>query len=147
TANVLADRPRRPRTAADPARIAAYELLRAVDEQDAYANLVLQRILDAHRLAGRDAALATELGYGTLRALGTLDEVIGRCVDRPLSGVEPGVLDVLRIGAYQALRTRVPPHAAVATSVDLAHAVGHGRAAGFVNAVLRRVTQYGWDAW
>jgi 16S rRNA (cytosine967-C5)-methyltransferase len=142
----LPDRPRR-RPPADPARVAAYELLRAVDEQDAYANLALPRLLEAHRLTGRDAALATELGYGTLRALGTLDEIVGRCVDRALTDVEPGVLDLLRLGTYQALRTRVPPHAAVATTVDLAHAVGHGRAAGFVNAVLRRVAVLGWDAW
>jgi 16S rRNA (cytosine967-C5)-methyltransferase len=140
----LADRRR---SAADPARVAAYELLRAVAEQDAYANLVLPRILAAHRLAGRDAALATELGYGTLRALGTLDEILGRCIDRPLPDVDAGVLDVLRVGAYQVLRTRMPPHAAVATSVDLAHGTGQGRAAGFVNAVLRRVTSRGWDDW
>ncbi|MDT4917574.1 MAG: rRNA (cytosine967-C5)-methyltransferase [Pseudonocardiales bacterium] len=144
----MAERARRPRrAAADPARVAAFELLRAVHEQDAYANLVLPRILGAHGLSGRDAALATELGYGTLRALGTLDEILGRCVDRALAEVEPGVLDVLRIGAYQVLRTRIPPHAAVATSVDLAHGVGHGRAGGFVNAVLRRVTARGWDEW
>ncbi len=131
----------------DPARIVAFELLRAVAEQDAYANLVLPRLIKARGLAGRDAALATELGYGTLRALGTLDEIVGRCVDRALAGVEPGVLDLLRLGAYQALRTRVPPHAAVATTVDLARAVGHGRAGGFVNAVLRRVAARDWDAW
>jgi 16S rRNA (cytosine967-C5)-methyltransferase len=144
----LTDRSGRPRRApADPARVAAYELLRSVDEQDAYANLALPRILAAHRLTGRDAALTTELGYGTLRSLGTLDEIIARCADRALSSVDAGVLDVLRLGAYQALRTRVPPHAAVATSVDLAHQVGHRRAAGFVNAVLRRVTAYDWAAW
>jgi 16S rRNA (cytosine967-C5)-methyltransferase len=140
----LADRRRAP---VDPARIAAYELLRAVDEQDAYANLALPRLLESHGLTGRDAALATELGYGTLRALGTLDEIIARCVDRPLGDVEPGVRDLLRLGGYQALRTRVPPHAAVATTVDLAHAVGHRRAAGFVNAVLRRVVVYSWAGW
>jgi 16S rRNA (cytosine967-C5)-methyltransferase len=140
-------RRRPPRAPADPARVAAHELLRAVAEQDAYANLALPKILAAHRLAGRDAALATELGYGTLRTRGTLDEVLGRCVDRPLSDVDPAVLDVLRLGTYQALRTRIPPHAAVATSVDLVHALGHGRAAGFVNAVLRRVTNHSWDGW
>jgi 16S rRNA (cytosine967-C5)-methyltransferase len=118
-----------------------------VAEQDAYANLVLPRIIAAHELTGRDAALATELGYGTLRTRGTLDEILAQCVDRPLSDVDGAVLDVLRIGAYQALRTRIPPHAAVATSVDLAHAVGRGRAAGFVNAVLRRVSRNSWDAW
>jgi 16S rRNA (cytosine967-C5)-methyltransferase len=135
------------RAPVDPARLAAFELLRAVDEQDAYANLALPRLLANHRLAGRDAGLATELGYGTLRALGTLDEVLARCVDRPLDEVEPGVRDLLRLGAYQALRTRVPAHAAVTTTVDLARAVGLGRARGFVNAVLRRVAVLGWDAW
>jgi 16S rRNA (cytosine967-C5)-methyltransferase len=127
--------------------VAAYELLRAVDEQDAYANLVLPRLLDSHNVTGRDAALATELGYGTLRAVGTLDEILARCVDRALGEVEPGVLDLLRLGAYQALRTRVPPHAAVATTVDLARTVGHARAGGFINAVLRRVVVYSWEVW
>jgi 16S rRNA (cytosine967-C5)-methyltransferase len=122
-------------------------LLRAVDEQDAYANLAMPRVLAEHALTGRDAALATELGYGTLRALGTLDEILARCVDRGLDGVEAGVLDVLRLGAYQSLRTRIPPHAAVATSVDLARQVGLRRAGGFVNAVLRRVSGRSWDAW
>jgi 16S rRNA (cytosine967-C5)-methyltransferase len=146
--SVLADRPgARRRTPADPARLAAYELLRAVSAEDAYANLVLPRLLRAQGLSGRDAALATELGYGTLRSLGTLDEILGRCVDRPLSDVDAGVRDLLRLGAYQALRTRVPLHAAVATTVDLAPAVGHGRAGGFVNAVLRRVTTRSWTEW
>jgi 16S rRNA (cytosine967-C5)-methyltransferase len=143
----LHERARIARAPVDPARIAAYELLRAVAEQDAYANLALARLLEAHHLAGRDAALATELGYGTLRSLGTLDEILRRCVERDLADVEPGVLDLLRLGAYQALRTRVPPHAAVATTVDLAHAVGHARAGGFVNAVLRRVVVFTWPAW
>jgi 16S rRNA (cytosine967-C5)-methyltransferase len=139
--------PPRRQAPVDPARVAAYELLRAVEEQDAYANLVLPGLITAHGLSGRDAGLATELGYGTLRALGTLDEIIGGCVDRALPEVEPGVLDLLRLGTYQALRTRVPAHAAVATTVDLAHAVGHGRAGGFVNAVLRRVAVHTWDDW
>lgn len=131
----------------DPARLAAYDLLRAVAEQDAYANLVLPALLAERGLAGRDAALATELGYGTLRAAGTLDEILGRCVDRDLADVQPAVRDLLRLGAYQLLRTRVPAHAAVATTVDLAHATGNGRAAGFVNAVLRRVAASSWDGW
>jgi 16S rRNA (cytosine967-C5)-methyltransferase len=144
----LASQARPPRRQpADPARVAAFELLRAVADEDAYANLALPRILAAHGLAGRDAALATELGYGTLRAVGTLDEIIARCVDRTLDTVDSGVLDLLRLGSYQALRTRIPPHAAVATSVDLAHAVGHGRAGGFVNAVLRRVAARDWAGW
>jgi 16S rRNA (cytosine967-C5)-methyltransferase len=118
-----------------------------VSVDDAYANLVLPKLITERGLTGRDAALATELGYGTLRAAGTLDEILAACVDRPLEAVERAVLDLLRLGAYQALRTRIPPHAAVATTVDLARATGNGRAAGFLNAVLRRVTADDWTGW
>lgn len=131
----------------DRARRVAFDAVRAVSADDAYANLVLPRLITDARLDGRDAALATELGYGTLRARGTLDEIIAACIDRPLIDVDAGVLDLLRLGAYQLLRTRVPPHAAVATTVDLARASGHGRAAGFVNAVLRRVGRAEWSEW
>lgn len=140
-------RGRAPRRPPDASRLAAYELLRAVREDDAYANLVLPGIIATQRLDARDAALATELGYGTLRSLGTLDAILERCTDRELAAVDPGVLDLLRLGSYQALRTRIPAHAAVATTVDLAPAVGHGRAGGFVNAVLRRVVAAPWPAW
>jgi 16S rRNA (cytosine967-C5)-methyltransferase len=132
---------------ADPARLAAYQLLRAVSADDAYANLALPALLAEHGLAGRDAALATELGYGSVRATGTLDEVIAACVDRPLAEVQPAVLDLLRLGTYQLLRTRIPRHAAVATTVDLARTTDNGRAAGFLNAVLRKIAVDDWTGW
>ncbi len=132
-----------PRRDADPARRAAYDLLRAVEERDAYANLTLPALLRERGLTGRDAAFATELGYGTLRATGTLDAILARCADRPLTAMDPPVRAALRLGAYQVLRTRVPPHAAVSATVDLAPR----RAAGFVNAVLRRVARQDWDGW
>jgi 16S rRNA (cytosine967-C5)-methyltransferase len=69
------------------------------------------------------------------------------CVDRPLDQVDPAVLDLLRLGAYQALRTRIPPHAAVGTTVELARTTGNVRAAGFVNAVLRKVVVLDWKQW
>ena len=128
---------------ADPSRQAAYDLLRAVSDRDVYANLTLPSLLRERGLHGRDAAFATELGYGTLRASGTLDAILAACVDRPLTEVDPDVIDVLRLGAYQLLRTRVPAHAAVSTTVDLAPR----RSGGFVNAVLRRVTRRSWDEW
>ena len=131
----------------DPARLAALELLTAVRVRDAYANLALPAILRRHRLRDRDAALATELGYGTLRARGLLDAVIDECTDRPLARVEPALLDALRLGAYQLLRTRVPPHAAVDTTVELVRVEAGSRAAGFVNAVLRRVGERDEEAW
>ncbi|MDQ2839338.1 MAG: rRNA small subunit methyltransferase B, partial [Actinomycetota bacterium] len=135
------------RTVADPARTVAFRTLQAVAADDAYANLVLPRLLADAGLSGRDAALATELGYGTLRASGTLDEVLRRCASRGLDDIELGVLNVLRLGVYQLLRTRIPTHAAVATTVDLARSTGNARAAGFVNAILRKVSARDFEGW
>ncbi|MEV5443567.1 transcription antitermination factor NusB [Streptomyces sp. NPDC052644] len=140
---------RRPRK--DPVRLLAFEALRAVDERDAYANLVLPSLLKKAReqdgFDARDAALATELVYGTLRRQGTYDAIIAACVDRPLREVDPPVLDVLALGAHQLLGTRIPTHAAVSASVELARVtLGDGRAK-FVNAVLRRVAQHDLDGW
>jgi 16S rRNA (cytosine967-C5)-methyltransferase len=138
--------PRRP-PVDDPPRQAALDALAAVRERDAYANLVLPSLLRQRGINGRDAALATELCYGTCRAQGLLDAVLQCCADRPLSEVDGELLDALRLGSYQLLRTRVPPHAAVGTTVDLVRA-GHGSAAaGFVNAVLRRVGEQDEAGW
>jgi 16S rRNA (cytosine967-C5)-methyltransferase len=121
--------------------------LNSVSEREAYANLLLPATLAQRGLTGRDAALATELTYGTLRGLGTYDAVLGVCSDRPLDSLEPAVREVLRLGTHQLLATRVAPHAAVATSVDLIRAVSGPRPAGFVNAVLRRVAARDLEAW
>jgi 16S rRNA (cytosine967-C5)-methyltransferase len=125
----------------DGARLTAFDVLNGVSSQAAYANLLLPRLLRERRadLDPRDAAFATQLTYGALRAQGTLDAVLARVVDRPLGDLDPRVLDLLRLGAYQLLDLRVPAHAAVATTVDLARAVVGAGAAGLVNAVLRRV--------
>jgi 16S rRNA (cytosine967-C5)-methyltransferase len=136
---------RSPRTA-DPRRT-AYDVLAAVRDREAYANLLLPRLLADRQLTGRDAALATELAYGTLRGQGTYDAVLTPCSDRPLEKLDPPVLDVLRLGAHQLLSTRVGAHAAVATSVDLARAVAGPRVSGYVNAVLRRVATRDLDTW
>src|SRR5215468_8852577 len=133
----------RPRT--DPARRAAYDVLRAVADRDAYANLLLPALLTERGLTGRDAAFATELTYGTLRGLGTYDAVLAACSDR--DDIDPPVRDVLRLGAHQLLATRVGDHAAVATSVDLVKDVCGPRPSGFVNAVLRRVATRDLDGW
>lgn len=89
----------------DPARMAALDALRAVRERDAYANLVLPAALRRRSVRGRDAALATELTYGTCRASGLLDAIIAECSNRDLSDVDPFVLDALRLGVYQLIRT------------------------------------------
>jgi 16S rRNA (cytosine967-C5)-methyltransferase len=122
-------------------------VLRAVGERDAYANLLLPAVLTERGLAGRDAALATELAYGALRGQGSYDAILAVCSDRELDRIDPPLRPVLRLGAHQLLATRVGAHAAVATSVDLARDVAGSRPAGFVNAVLRRVATRDLPAW
>ncbi|MEV4710899.1 transcription antitermination factor NusB [Micromonospora sp. NPDC049374] len=137
-------RPGRP--IVDRPRYAAYEAVAAVHRDDAYANLVLPAILTDAGLFGRDAAFATELTYGTLRHLGTLDAILTAAAGRDVQRIDPPVRDALRIGAYQLLHTRVPAHAAVSSTVDLVRVVGQG-ATGFANAVLREVAARDVDEW
>jgi 16S rRNA (cytosine967-C5)-methyltransferase len=130
---------------ADPAREVAFEALRAVRENDAYANLLLPSLVAP--LSTRDAAFATELVYGTLRGLGSYDAILATLSSRPLDKLDPRVLDVLRLGAHQLLGMRVGAHAAVDSSVNLVRSkVGHGPA-GLVNAVLRKVSARDLSAW
>ncbi len=136
----------KPPRPADPRRT-AYDVLAAVRDREAYANLLLPKLLADRGLAGRDAALATELAYGTLRGQGTYDAVLAACSDRPLAKLDPPVLDVLRLGAHQLLNTRIGAHAAVMTSVDLAKSVVGPRVSGYVNAVLRRVATRDLETW
>ncbi|MDL9935801.1 transcription antitermination factor NusB [Gordonia sp. ABSL1-1] len=131
----------------DAPRTAARDTLRAVRERDAYANLVLPKMLRERQITGRDAAFATELTYGTARAQGTLDAIIAAAAGRPVGEIDGSLLDVLRLGAYQLLRTRTGSHAAVSTSVDLVRAENGQGPAGFVNAVLRKVSQKSEDLW
>ncbi|WDH77433.1 transcription antitermination factor NusB [Microbacterium esteraromaticum] len=135
------------RTRIQPARWVAYDVIRAVTEDDAYANLLLPKLIAEARLNTQDAALATELAYGTLRRRGTYDAIIADAAGRPVSEIDPAVLDALRLGAHQLLATRVAPHAAVNESVNLVAAeVGRG-ASGFANAVLRRIGRDDADTW
>jgi 16S rRNA (cytosine967-C5)-methyltransferase len=131
----------------DAPRRAAFDTLSAVAARDAYANLILPGLLRDRGITGRDAAFATELAYGTLRARGTLDAVLAACSSRPLAEVDGRVLDMLRLGAYQLLRTRVPEHAAVSATVEVARVALTDGPARFVNAVLRRVAEKDEEAW
>ncbi|EIV07139.1 nusB family protein [Mycobacteroides abscessus MAB_030201_1075] len=98
-------------------------------------------LLRERGITGRDAAFATELTYGTCRARGLLDAVIEAAAGRTIDQVDEGLRDPLRLGAYQLLRTRVEPHAALSTTVDaVAVEFDQGRA-GFVNAVLRTISR------
>jgi len=130
---------------ASPARRVAAEVLAAVREDDAYANLLLPARIAQARLSPADAGLATELTYGTLRMQGRYDRIIALAAGRDVAAIDLPVLDVLRLGVHQLLATRIPPHAAVGDTVALAPR----RATGFVNGVLRavaRTTPEEWDA-
>jgi 16S rRNA (cytosine967-C5)-methyltransferase len=107
---------------------------------------VLSDILRDMRLHGRDAAFATELAYGTLRAMGTLDRIIAVAAGRDVARIDPPARDALRLGAYQLLHTRVPPHAAVNSTVDLVRSVVPG-ASGFANAVMREISGSDLETW
>ncbi|TDL34086.1 RsmB/NOP family class I SAM-dependent RNA methyltransferase [Arthrobacter nitrophenolicus] len=132
---------------ADPARLVAFEVLRAVAAEDAYANLVLPARIRHHGLDKRDAGFATELSYGALRGQGTYDAILARCVDRPLDQLDPAVLDALRIGTHQLLAMRVPAHAALDQTVGLARAVIGAGPSALINAVLRKVAARSLDEW
>jgi 16S rRNA (cytosine967-C5)-methyltransferase len=114
-----------------------------VREDNAYANLVWPAILDHRGISDRDAAFATELGYGTLRWLARHDAILSACVDRGLSELDPALLDALRLGVHQLHNMRVPTHAAVSETVTLVHEVVNPGAARMANAVLRRVASGG----
>ena len=141
-------KPRRPRRKPlDPARRAAFDVLRAVTERDAYANLALPALLRERGITGRDAAFATELAYGTCRTRGLLDAVIARAAGRPPENINSVLLDLLRLGTYQLLRTRVDAHAAVSTTVEQAGIEFDSARAGFVNGVLRTIALRDQQSW
>jgi 16S rRNA (cytosine967-C5)-methyltransferase len=125
----------------------AFEVLRAVAAEDAYANLVLPSRIRHHGLDKRDAGFATELSYGALRGQGTYDAILARCVDRPLDQLDPAILDALRIGVHQLLAMRVPAHAALDQTVGLARAVIGAGPSALINAVLRKVAAHSLDEW
>lgn len=143
SATAPAERTRR----ADPARLVAFEVLRAVAAEDAYANLVLPVSIRKHRLGRQDAGFATELAYGALRAQGTYDAILARCVDRPLNKLDPAILDALRLGVHQLMAMRVPPHAALDQTVGLARAVIGAGPSSLINAVLRKVSRRSLAQW
>jgi 16S rRNA (cytosine967-C5)-methyltransferase len=129
------------KSVATPARAIALRVLGDVARSGA---LLADRLAapDVEGLDTRDRAFLHELVLGTLRTRGALDHALSAVVDRTLARIDPGVLDVLRLGAYQILKMRVPDRAAVSEAVELARE-GAPRATGFVNAALRRLAREG----
>jgi 16S rRNA (cytosine967-C5)-methyltransferase len=130
-----------------PARRIALDVIMAVRDSDAYANLLLPVRLGRAKLSEADAALATELTYGTLRMQGYYDRVIAMAAKRSTDKIDPAILDVLRLACHQLLSLRVAQHAAVDESVELAKTVGSNSAVGFVNGVLRTITRSDAKTW
>jgi 16S rRNA (cytosine967-C5)-methyltransferase len=121
------------------ARVLALETLGRLSRVT-LAELLARPAVEA--LDERERGLLHELVLGTLRNRGWLDHVLGRISTLPLARLTPGVLDALRLGAYQLLYLRVPSHAAVFETVELARRV-EPRSGGFANAVLRRLQREG----
>jgi 16S rRNA (cytosine967-C5)-methyltransferase len=127
-----------PRAAITPARAAAYEVVRRVFEEEAYADRALRSA--SVGLDERDRALARRLAFGTVQRVRTLDHAIETLGKRPVRKLDPPVLAALRLGAYQlGYLDGVPRYAAVNESVELVRRARLERAVPFANAVLRRV--------
>ncbi|WP_241156113.1 RsmB/NOP family class I SAM-dependent RNA methyltransferase [Leucobacter chromiireducens] len=140
---------RQPRAHISAARLVAYDVLRDVDEREAYANLALPARVREAGLDSRDAGLATELVAGALRWRGRYDRIIEIASGRAIDDVDSRTRNVLRLGVHQLLGMRTAAHAAVNESVELQRRVANANAAGFVNGVLRAVgrgSNEEWDA-
>jgi len=131
----------------DAARLLAFDLLSEVNRNDGYSNLLLPQALNASKLEDRDRSLVTELLYGTIRMQGKHDWVLAQISDRPWTEVDPGIIDICRLGVHQIHEMRIPNHAAVAATVEVARKrIGESKAS-FVNALLRSVTRKSLDEW
>lgn len=140
-------RGRSPGARSASARSVALDVMRAVETKDAYANLELPAQLRKANLSPADAAFATELTYGTLRMQGFYDSVIELAAARQLDTIDGMVRDILRVGAHQSLTLNTPAHAVVDESAALARRFGSAGAVGFVNAVMRRITERDSEEW
>jgi 16S rRNA (cytosine967-C5)-methyltransferase len=122
-----------------PARRAAFEVVRRVFEDDAYADRALGAAVEG--LDDRDRALAQRLAYGTVQRRRTIDFGIEQLGKRPVRKLDPPVRTALRLGGYQLGWTDQPVHAVVDDAVELVRAARRERAVPFTNAVMRRLAQ------
>ena len=122
------------------ARLLAYDLVSQVNRNGAYANLRLPELLSDSDLDLRDRSFVTELAYGTLRLQGKHDYAISKKADRPISELDEKIVDLLRLGIHQIFEMRVPIHAAVGETVEVARSVAGESKASYVNALLRSIS-------
>ncbi|MDY6794293.1 MAG: 16S rRNA (cytosine(967)-C(5))-methyltransferase RsmB [Actinomycetota bacterium] len=119
----------------------AYELTRRVNSGGGYLNLLLRHRLQDSGLDARERALTAELAYGIQRHRNKLDYIIASFSARPIAKLQPGVLDLLRLGVYQLSQTRIPVHASVNETVEIAKRHLHPKAVSYINAVLREAAR------
>ena len=121
------------------ARLLAFEVLTEVEINALYSNIVLPQWLGRSKLSQEDRALATELVYGSLRMRGRHDSLIKKVSTRELEEIDPKVLICLRLGVHQLTQMRIPGHAAIFETVELAKRVVGKSSGSFVNAILRSI--------
>ncbi len=120
------------------ARSIALQVLNDVQEKESFSNLQLNAALKREELDRRDAGLATELVYGTLSRLNTLDWLLGKLINKPVYKLEVWVQNLLRMSLYQLhYLDKIPDRAVVHEAVEEAKRLGHKGTVGFVNGVLR----------
>jgi 16S rRNA (cytosine967-C5)-methyltransferase len=128
-------------------REVAFDLLDRVQSDDAYANLLLPTLISRAKLDSRDAAFVQELAFGTIRNWLLYEKIIEVASSRKVDEIEPSAQIVLVLGVHQLLEMRVPTHAAINESVNLAKAKSSKGSVGFVNAVLRKIALKEKDNW
>ncbi len=124
------------------ARQLAFEALIEVEESGAYSNLLLPKLLSKSELPKVDKAFAAELVYGSLRLKARHDLYISKASTRSLEDIDTKVLIALRLGVHQLKEMRVPSHAAINETVELAKRVAGKSTGGFVNALLRKIDDF-----
>jgi 16S rRNA (cytosine967-C5)-methyltransferase len=132
---------------ANVSREVAFDLLDRIQSDDAYANLLLPTLITRAKLDSRDAAFVQELAFGTIRNWLLYEKIIEVASSRTIDDIEPDAQIVLVLGVHQLLEMRVPTHAAINESVNLAKTRGSKGSVGFVNAVLRKIALKDKDDW
>lgn len=136
---------RKPRP--DLSRLIAFQVLTEVNQQEAYSNLLLPKVLTETNLERRDKGFITELVYGSLRMQGRHDWILSRVSSRAWEEVDHGIVEVARMGVHQLFEMRVPTHAAVSATVEVARKVLGESKATYVNALLRKVSAFTLEEW
>ena len=131
----------------DAVRLLVFDLITEVNRSDGYSNLLLPQALSASKFDDRDKGFATELLYGTLRMQGRHDWILAQVSNRPWVEVDAGVVDVARMALQQIHEMRVPDHAAVSASVDIARKRLGEAQGSFLNALLRAVLKKSLAEW